>query len=76
MWLSNVQFDRICQLALNLARIQLAARHRDLLERRQAALRPLFTFDAWKGFERLVQGDAFGEAQNLLEQAFKTLPAG
>jgi PAS domain S-box-containing protein len=46
----------------------------DFVETNQAALRPLFSGDAWPQFEKLVQGYAFADAQSQLEQALKSLP--
>jgi hypothetical protein len=40
----------------------------EFLEARQAALRPLFTAEAWGRFEQQVAGYAFTDAQALLEQ--------
>jgi two-component system, sensor histidine kinase and response regulator len=47
----------------------------EFIEAHQAALRPLLPGDSWPQFEKLVQGYAFAEAQTVLEQALKLLPA-
>jgi two-component system sensor histidine kinase/response regulator len=46
----------------------------EFIEANQAALRPLFSGDAWPQFEKLVQDYAFAQAQVQLEQALKKLP--
>jgi two-component system sensor histidine kinase/response regulator len=43
----------------------------EFVEANQAALRSIFTGDAWAQFDKLVQGYAFAEAQALLEAAVK-----
>ncbi len=47
----------------------------DFIEANQAALRPLLPGDKWGQFEQVVQNYAFADAQALLEQALKELPA-
>jgi two-component system sensor histidine kinase/response regulator len=45
----------------------------DFLAANQASLRPLFTQDAWRQFERLLDDYSFAEAQAELEQALQRL---
>lgn len=47
----------------------------DYLETQQAALRPLFSAEAWLEFEKLIQNYSFADAQSQLEEASKHLPA-
>ena len=47
----------------------------DFLDTNQAALRSLFTAEAWAQFHKQVQSYSFGDAQAQLEQACKQLPA-
>jgi len=46
----------------------------DFIEANIATLRPLFADGAWVQFEKLVQGYAFADAQEQLEQGLKNLP--
>jgi two-component system sensor histidine kinase/response regulator len=46
----------------------------DFLETNQAALRPLFTSEAWAEFQKQVQSYSFGDAQAQLEKACNQLP--
>jgi signal transduction histidine kinase/DNA-binding response OmpR family regulator/HPt (histidine-containing phosphotransfer) domain-containing protein len=46
----------------------------DFMEANQAALRPLFTGEAWLQFEKLVQGYSFADAQAQLDLALKQVP--
>jgi two-component system sensor histidine kinase/response regulator len=46
----------------------------DFVEANRAALRPLFAAEAWAQFEKLVQGYAFAEAKNHVEQALNSHP--
>lgn len=45
----------------------------DFVESNHATLRSLFVGSAWEEFEKLIQGYAFGDAQELLENAIKKL---
>jgi two-component system, sensor histidine kinase and response regulator len=44
----------------------------DFIETNRPALQPLFPDDSWSGFEKLVQGYSFADAQVQLEQRLKT----
>jgi hypothetical protein len=43
----------------------------DFLATNRAALRPLFSDDAWPQFERLLADYSFAEAQTRLEEALE-----
>jgi hypothetical protein len=47
----------------------------DFVEANHAALRALFPGDTWLQFGNLVQGYDFAQAQELLDQALRNLPA-
>ena len=45
----------------------------DFVQANQGALRPLFAGDAWRRFEKRVQGYSFADAQAQLEQALEQM---
>jgi PAS domain S-box-containing protein len=47
----------------------------DFIEANRALLQPLFTAEAWAPFAKQIEGYAFAEAQAILQQAMKNIPA-